>query len=40
METNRSSIGFEVSEDYWKDLQTNLDLLLPPNIQVTFDRAK
>lgn len=39
METNRSSVGFEISHEYWDQLRADLGLLLPSNITVTFDRA-
>ncbi len=40
METDRSSVGFEISEPYWQDLKSKLNLLLPDNIQLGFERAK
>lgn len=41
IDTKRSSIGFEISEKYWKAGHNRFNLLcLPPSATVTFERAK
>lgn len=40
METSRNSIGFEVSENYWRDLRSSLGLLFPAHMDVSFERSR
>ncbi len=39
IDTNRNSIGFEVSEEYWRDFKSSLGLLFPTNVEISFERA-
>lgn len=41
IETSRSSIGFEISEEYWQRVKQRLPpLLIPGNVTVSFERTE